>query len=198
MKHMMTIAVAITFVWTTGESCNNEPQLSEADRDRYMALGDSITRMSFDTLRNTLMRAILQEGTAGAVAFCKLNAAALTATYSSSEKQVSRTSALYRNPDNKPDERSAKVLQAMQTATDKGEKILPLVSIDDQGMVHYYKPILVQAMCLNCHGSVPGQVQPDVLAVIDSLYPDDLARNYREGAFRGAWHIRFKQAAKQP
>ncbi len=197
MKHMIIRAAVITMVLAAGISCRHQSTLSEADTTRYTALGDSITRLSFDTLRNTLMRTILREGLAGAVPFCKLNAAALTAVYATTEVQVSRTSALYRNPENRPDELSASVLQTMQAASDSGQKAAPVVTIDDKGVVHYYKPILVQAMCLNCHGSVPGQVQPDVLAAIDSLYPGDLARNYREGAFRGAWHLRFTQDVKR-
>jgi Protein of unknown function (DUF3365) len=97
---------------------------------------------------------------------------------------------------NKPDSLSFSILEKMQAEKDKGAEPASLVLKDDKGVVHFYKPILMQAMCLNCHGSVPGQVQPDVLVVIDSLYPGDLARQYVEGELRGAWHIRFSEKQK--
>jgi hypothetical protein len=84
----------------------------------------------------------------------------------------------------------------MQDSIDKGVAVKPFLQQTPDGAVHYYKPILVQAMCLNCHGSVPDQIQPDVLAKIDSLYPGDLARGYRDGQLRGAWHLRFTRNAE--
>ena len=158
-----------------------------------MTMGDNLARISFDTLRNTLLLAIMKEGTAGAVSFCKERASGLTGAYATEGIAISRTSLKYRNPENKPDEMSAGVLAAMQSLIDKSEKAVPVLRSDENGTVHYYKPILVQAMCLNCHGAVPGQIQQDVLARIDSLYPGDLARNYKEGELRGAWHIRFEK-----
>jgi hypothetical protein len=74
---------------------------------------------------------------------------------------------------------------------DRGEKPVAQLVSGPGETIHYYKPILVQSMCLNCHGSIPGQLKPEVAAVVDSLYPGDLARNYKEGDLRGAWHIRF-------
>lgn len=190
MKQFIIIAAVLVVA-----GCKQPAGLSDADRATYMNRGDSLTRVSFDTLRNTLLRTIGQEGLAGAVVFCKAEAAALTGTYASGEVEISRTSLRYRNPANRPDSLSETVLRAMQDSIDKGGLAKPFLQQTPDGAVHYYKPILLQAMCLNCHGSVPGTVQPEVLDKIDSLYPGDLARDYREGELRGAWHVRF--AGKQ-
>jgi hypothetical protein len=42
----------------------------------------------------------------------------------------------------------------MQEAMEKGDRPAEEVLKDQQGNVHYFKPIIMQAMCLNCHGTV--------------------------------------------
>ncbi len=178
-------------------SCSSDkPLLTEQEQQVYIKRGDSLSKLTFDTLRNTLMRKILSDGVAGAVRFCQVSAGDLTATYTNEDLEITRTSIRYRNHSNKPDSLTESILEKMQAEKDKGVQPASLVLRDDNGVVHFYKPILMQAMCLNCHGSVPGQVQPDVLKVIDSLYPGDLARQYKEGELRGAWHIRFSERQK--
>jgi hypothetical protein len=194
MKHYHFIRLVIIMGLMFIISCGNDNQpLSEQDQLAYIKRGDSLSKLTFDTLRNTLLRKILSDGVPGAVRFCQVSAGNLTATYTNEDVNISRTSILYRNISNKPDSFSQGILEKMQAEKDKGTVPASLVLKDDKGVVHFYKPILMQAMCLNCHGSVPGQVQPDVLSVIDSLYPGDLARQYKEGELRGAWHIRFSE-----
>jgi hypothetical protein len=193
---VLSVAVLVAFSLILS-ACQQPSGMSAAARATYMQRGDSLTRISFDTLRNTLLRSILRDGPAGAVVFCKAEAGTLTGAYASDEVVISRTSLRFRNPGNRPDSLAETVLRAMQDSIDQGVVARPFLQETPDGMVHYYKPILVQAMCLNCHGSVPGQVQPDVLAKIDSLYPGDLARNYQEGQLRGAWHVRFARKAGQ-
>jgi hypothetical protein len=191
MKQLIIPAAVLFAAVLLQAACRQPAGMPEAERTAYMNRGDSLVRISFDTLRNTLLRTIAQEGPAGAVVFCKAEADALTGTYATGDVAISRTSLRYRNSANRPDSLSEIVLRAMQDSMDRGGSAKPFLQETTDGVVHYYKPIMVQAMCLNCHGSVPGQVQPDVLAKIDSLYPGDLARNYREGQLRGAWHLRF-------
>lgn len=169
--------------------------LSAQEQQAYIKRGDSLSKLTFDTLRNTLMRKILSDGLPGAVKFCQVSAGNITATYTSEDVDIARTSLRYRNSSNKPDSLSMAILEKMQAEKDEGAEPASLVLKDSKGVVHFYKPILMQAMCLNCHGSVPGQIQPDVLKEIDSLYPGDLARHYREKELRGAWHIRFSNNA---
>ena len=62
--------------------------------------------------------------------------------------------------------------------------------------IHFFKPILLQAMCLNCHGSPGEHIQAPTLARIQQLYPNDRAVNFKEGDLRGVWHIIFKSPKK--
>jgi hypothetical protein len=194
MKQVIFLFVVFFLTTNIFHSCLNEKQIfSEEDQQSFTRKGDSLSKLTFDTLRNTLLRKILTNGVAGAVRFCQVGAGPLTTIYASEGIDIARTSSHFRNHANKPDSISLDVLENMQAAIRKGEKPVVQVFREQNGTVHYFKPILMQAMCLNCHGSVPGQVQPDVVKVIDSLYPGDLARQYKEGELRGAWHIQFKE-----
>ena len=57
--------------------------------------------------------------------------------------------------------------------------------------IHFFKPILLQPLCLNCHGTPGKQIQNSTLAKIQVLYPSDQAFDYKEGDLRGVWHIVF-------
>jgi hypothetical protein len=52
----------------------------------------------------------------------------------------------------------------------------------------YVEPILVQPLCLTCHGD---PLAPDIAARIDELYPEDRAVGYEIGDLRGVFWIEF-------
>jgi len=53
------------------------------------------------------------------------------------------------------------------------------------GKVGYAEPLVIQELCLTCHGE---QIAPEVAAVIAAKYPQDRATGYRLGDLRGlAW-----------
>lgn len=55
----------------------------------------------------------------------------------------------------------------------------------DGGTVAYAEPLVVQELCLACHGEA---VAPDVATVLAAKYPEDRATGYRVGDLRGlAW-----------
>jgi len=72
-----------------------------------------------------------------------------------------------------------------------GQPAAVIVRDDKRELVHFFKPIIVQPMCLNCHGKSDRFIQQPTLQRINQLYPDDLAIDYEEGDFRGLWHITF-------
>jgi len=157
----------------------------------YVQLGTHIVAITFDTLRSSLVKAISSQGIDGAVAFCNEKAYPITATYADSVV-IRRTALRYRNPNNKPDSLELLVLGEMEGLV-KSAKIpnSKLVRHSSTGEIHFFKPILLQAMCLNCHGTPGQQIQKTTLARIHQIYPDDRAVNFKEGDLRGLWHIIF-------
>jgi len=47
-------------------------------------------------------------------------------------------------------------------------------------------PPLSKTPCLKCHGE---NIDPQVAAKLDKLYPNDMARGYKPGIIRGAFTI---------
>ena len=53
------------------------------------------------------------------------------------------------------------------------------------GRIAYAEPLVIQELCLTCHGT---NVAPEVKAVLDETYPADKATGYSVGDLRGvAW-----------
>lgn len=172
-------------------SCSEKKQTE--DVAVWKNKGDSLITQTFETLRNTLMRAVGEKGFPGAVSFCNTKAMSLTNTYAAEGITIKRTSDKLRNSANRPDNMEQEILSAyLQMKKDKQE-LKPVLKKDAEGNHHYFKPILLQAMCLNCHGDKVSQIKPDTWESIQQKYPADSAFNYKEGDLRGVWHIAFKE-----
>ena len=106
----------------------------------------------------------------------------------SAEVEVGRTSHKLRNEENAPREWIKPLLKTYATTPSKSE---PEVVQLDHGGVGYVEPIFVKPMCLTCHGS---DIAPSVASRIDEQYPEDKARHFKVGDFRGLFWVEFKEA----
>ncbi len=175
-------------------ACNEKKQESpgtgkETDRE-FIGRGDSLVRITFDTLRNTLSRLMATEGPQGAVRFCNLQALQLTSLYSSDVVSIGRVTDKTRNPGNALSELDKKQFEKYKALLEKKDSLHSVV-VTQNTKLHYYKPILIQTMCLNCHGVAGKDIPGQLVTVIDSLYPSDMAKGYQTGELRGMWHIVF-------
>ncbi|HEX4926245.1 MAG TPA: DUF3365 domain-containing protein [Bdellovibrionales bacterium] len=126
------------------------------------------------------------------VEFCHENAIPLTEKFWQEHPRVTkvkRTSLKIRNPGNAPDDAETKVLKAWQKLKDQG-KPLPPFTLESVSMneVRYYKPLMVEGMCLTCHGQPAG----DLAKTINQKYPKDKATGYKDGDFRGLIRVSLK------
>jgi hypothetical protein len=191
MSKMFLVAVAISIMLF---SCKEKNQAE--DLAKWQLKGDSLITRTFDTLRNTLLRAVGEKGFPGAVEFCNTKALHLTEIYSNEGVSIKRTSDKLRNPSNAPDSMEQRILVAYLELQNDKHEIKPVLEKDVRGNYHYFKPILLQAMCLNCHGDKASQIKPDTWESIQQKYPVDSAFNYNEGDLRGIWHISFSHSKK--
>ena len=76
------------------------------------------------------------------------------------------------------------------------DSIKPITEESKNGEVHFYKPIMLQQMCASCHGSKSKDIQPSVWKAINTLYPLDMAYDFKTGDLRGMWHITFLKSIK--
>lgn len=144
-------------------------------------------------LLGQLQPAMKSGGPMAALPMCKGAGPALTTAASDSMPGISirRISAKVRNPDNAPDAIDLKVLELFQKAKDTKSEMpaehiewLPDSSDADKPLARYYQPLMIQPLCLNCHGSKE-EMQPEVVELLQKLYPEDQATGYQAGDFRG-------------
>jgi hypothetical protein len=192
MKH--TVIYIPILVITLFISCNNSDKTRVIIQPDYTKMGNNIVKKTFDTLRNSLQSAISLFAVEGAVPYCQTAAYSLTNVYASDTVTVRRAAMKYRNPANKPDTTEERILKVFASLKEQGkinDSIKPITEGSKNGEVHFYKPIMLQQMCASCHGSKSTDIQPPVWKAISTLYPLDMAYDFKTGDLRGMWHITF-------
>ncbi|MCU0398056.1 MAG: DUF3365 domain-containing protein [Cyclobacteriaceae bacterium] len=187
MRNTVILMLFSLFILT---ACNKkqkeQPVVAEVPDSVYLNQGDQLIAVTFDTLRNSLTAAIGLGGFAHAIQFCNEKAYPLTNTYAEEGISIRRSSPKFRNPSNQPDSLEQVVFNEFLINGPKPR----LIRTSQE--VHYIKPIIMQGMCLNCHGKPGENIQPETLQAVATLYPEDRATGYTDGELRGIWHIAFK------
>lgn len=168
--------------------------LSDKEIAAYKEKGALISKGAGKELSAALTGKMKSGGIAEAIEFC--NTAALPLTQQMSDKHkvhIKRTSLKTRNPLNKPSDNEILVLRDFQTDLDRGISLEPKVKLDQNGIPNYYAPILIEAKCLVCHGTMNKELSRPVDSIIKSYYPNDMATGYDEGDLRGIWSIAFSK-----
>jgi hypothetical protein len=100
---------------------------------------------------------------------------------------MGRTSRRLRNPANAPAAWMEPLLDrySADAALTAGQAVRV-----DAHTIGYVEPIRVQPMCLVCHGDA---IVPEIAERLDALYPDDDARGFREGDFRGLFWVTVQE-----
>jgi len=193
---MFFLIASLMLAFTSGFfSCGNRQAsvVSSLPDSVYVKRGDSISAATFDTLSKTLRHVMQASGPDSAVRFCNIQAYPITAIYSNRGVQVRRTSLKFRNPANEPDELEYLLLNEYKAQQQAGLELKPAIRRNKNGIVHYFKPILLQGMCVTCHGDLASDIPEPVKNALSTLYPNDKATGYRVGDLRGMWHIQFER-----
>lgn len=164
-------------------------------------IGEQSSQLLLKTLKTQLSTKISEEGLVSAIEFCNREAMVLTDSVQSVIGRgilLKRTSVRTRNPVNQPDAEEIKALNQFIGQQDKAETMpayyVSQSKINGKLYYHYFRPLLVQGLCLNCHGET-SKMNPDVYAKIKKLYPDDKATGYKDGDFRGLVHVTIPASA---
>lgn len=171
------------------------PSLAATDEieSRTRASKAVIKEFSGD-LKGELVAALEAGGPVSAISMCTAKAPDIAETHSMATGwRVGRTSLKVRNPANAPDEWEARVLMDFEVRKANGEDpamidFAQIVEAAGKKEFRYMKAIpTAEKPCLACHGA---NLDPEVAAEIDALYPTDEARGYSAGDLRGAFTIR--------
>ncbi len=142
-------------------------------------------------LGKQLMGKIHEDGTLGALAFCNLHAVHYTDSMSIKHHvAIKRVTDRARNAENKANLAEAEIIDTWKQVLSAGKKIEPLLESNADGSFNFYAPILTNAMCLQCHGTLD-DIQPEVKNALQQLYPADHATGYGSGELRGIWSIHW-------
>jgi hypothetical protein len=186
MKNFMS-ALALLISLTLLSCAEKKAELSEVQ-----VIGMRTTAMEFmKDLKSVLISQIQSNGVLQAVAVCSDTAQVLTNNFGVQRGvYIKRVSLKNRNSNNFPDEFEKKLLSKFELLNQNKEltsetEHAEIVQEGEFKYLRYLKPILVQAECLNCHGSET-EIMPEVKQLIAQEYSNDKAVGYKIGDLRGA------------
>lgn len=143
-------------------------------------------------LKAELQSAMATDGAVAAIKVCNLRAPDIAAAKGDQHGfRIGRTSQKVRSSANVPDEWEAARLQEFSAAVDDGAamstlEIAAVVESDDGPVFRYMKAIPTEDVCLACHGK---ELAPEVINILNELYPEDQARGFATGDLRGAFTL---------
>ena len=146
-------------------------------------------------LKGILINQIQTNGILQAVSVCSDTAQVLTNNFGIRKGvYIKRVSLKNRNANNIPDNFEKIVLNKFELLHQNKElnsetEYAEIVEEGDYKYLRYLKPILMQAECLNCHGSET-DITPEVKQLVAEKYPEDKAVGYKIGDLRGAVSIK--------
>jgi hypothetical protein len=123
-----------------------------------------------------------------AISACRIQAPEIAASLAQGGVRVGRASHRLRNPANTPPAWVELILAGY--AVDPADRTPQTVRLADD-RVGYVEPILVQPLCLTCHGEA---LAPEIAARIELLYPEDRAVGYGVDELRGVFWVEFPSA----
>ncbi len=173
------------------------PALTESRRQEILQQGGEASGALLATLGPKLKAAMMAGGPEHALEVCQKIGQPLTREISDNLAglTLSRVSLKPRNPANAPDGLDTEILTEWQKAvTDEGVSPSDEVRVKDGKVAVFYRPIIIQNVCLKCHGD-PETFSETLTAKLDELYPDDKATGYSMGKLRGAFRIEFPLVA---
>jgi Protein of unknown function (DUF3365) len=140
-------------------------------------------------LKKSLVNALqgaLAAGTPSAIEACHSMAPALAASLARDGITVGRATRKPRNPANEASGWQADALTELERAhSEKRPKAAFYMRRLPSGHVGYAEPLVIQELCLNCHGTA---LTAEVQTALTAKYPTDKATGYTLGELRGiAW-----------
>ncbi|MEQ8882529.1 MAG: DUF3365 domain-containing protein [Cyclobacteriaceae bacterium] len=168
-------------------------RVSDADlMARGNELGIEIVKVSQGSLQKALLNAIETTGLVGAVEYCNANAYEIVKGLEDSlNVKIKRVSQKPRNPLDAPDSVEQMILEAYAYDFSPTNAVNQILEFDEKTLIFTQPIAIANGLCLNCHGSPGEQVNDEVLAIIQSKYPDDKALGYSLGELRGMWSVKI-------
>lgn len=185
MKRYFLILAGAAFIAAGCDQPKQGPEAGEVER--VTEVGREVSQALLQGLGGQLKAALQAGGPESAMQACQqvapLTTKAIGDNFDSVESLL-RTTLKPRNPGNAPDEIDRIVLGKLESMEE-----LPSEHIEwSEETARYYKPLVIQEVCLNCHGE-PSGFSPGLQEKLAVLYPDDQATGYGLGELRGVIRV---------
>jgi len=199
MERLLRGALGLALIAVAGCGARESEEVSPDVQESVLELGGAAADDLVATLMGELTQAMNEGGPANAVDVCSTRAMELTAIVSDRQGlDIKRTSLRYRNPANAPDEHETAALKYFQSALDEtGELPGPWVQKAGRDEYRYYRPLVMAAPCLVCHGDAE-HIDPAVRTILEEKYPADSATGYAAGDFRGVIRVSIPNSRLEP
>jgi hypothetical protein len=166
-------------------------QIAERPDSTYVLQGNAITKISFETISRELQKALANGGIENALRYCNERAYPITDSLAQAHAvSIRRVSNKNRNPRNQSDKMEEYLIKGFSIELSEGKELTPKLVLKDDSVI-FYKPILTNALCLNCHGTPGKEITHSNDSIIRQLYPSDKAVGYQQNQVRGLWRIGF-------
>ncbi len=139
----------------------------------------------------TLKAKVREGGLSNAATFCSAHTDDLYNEVSKNLDEgvsVKRITDKPRNMQNMATDEQLLVLKEIQRKFNNNERIGMVVKQKSENHYQVYKPIIMMAKCLNCHGDSK-TINKEAYEIVSKKYPQDMAINYKAGDFRGAFLV---------
>lgn len=219
MPFLSRFRAAATFaaILALGVSCSNEPSSSPGgdaaepenttptelrssvgtgDDKALIARGNAIVQQAFSVLSANLSSAMQQGGVTNAIQFCSVHAIPLTSSLSrTNQVRITRVSHRPRNPANTASLSEKAWIDQYKAALASGTELEPRLeesTVVADEKVFYAPIVLLNPVCLNCHGDPETDLAANTRELLARLYPDDSATGFKLGDVRGLWRVEFR------
>lgn len=184
--------IGLLFSCSSEKQNDSKLQLTKTQLEKAQSYGQAISKKSFIALSSTLKEKIATKGLDSAIHACQLVANPIIDSISEAEGvEIRRIAKRTRNRNNGPNKQEKHLIKLMERAQSAGEKLSPFTFLVDSSTIAYYQPILIQPLCLNCHGEPGVSMQEETYETILNKYPMDKAIGYKLDELRGLWAINF-------
>lgn len=153
-------------------------EVTAADLERGKSLAGNLKKSLFGELATALGR-----GVPSAIEVCQTRAPALAAELSKDGVRVGRATRRTRNSLNLATDWKLDAIAHFETLKAREQPLTAATFSRVLGdRIGYAEPLLIQEICLSCHGKA---LAPDIAATLTSRYPGDQATGYEIGDLRG-------------
>lgn len=176
------VLVALVACAKTSEQAPAAVDVTPEQRARGAALVGELKKSLLGAVTGAMGR-----GVPAAIETCHTEAPALTAAVARAGAVVGRATDRPRNPSNEATGWQAEALAHFARLKTAGTALAgqQFARVLPDGRVAYAEPLVIQELCLACHGQA---LAPEVEAALAAKYPTDRARGYAAGDLRGvAW-----------